>query len=54
MECLVNCERSCDEGSGESGSKYLQNCFNLERVAFELFLLTRKGEGGSRDSQGNP
>lgn len=42
------------EGSGESGSRYLQNCFNLERVAFELFLLTRKGEGGSRDSQGNP
>lgn len=54
MEWLVNCDQGCDEGSGESGSRYLQNCFNLERVIFDLILLTRKAEGGSRDSQGSP
>lgn len=54
MECLVYYKRGCDEGSGESSSRYLQSCFNLERVTFELFLLTRKGEWFSRDSQGNP
>lgn len=48
MEWLVNCDQGCDEGSGESGSRYLQNCFNLERVIFDLILLTRKAEGGSR------
>lgn len=36
MECLVNYEGGCDESSGESGSRYLQNCYNL--VAFEFFF----------------
>lgn len=39
MECLVNCERSCDEGSGESGSRYLQNCFDWRGLPLNCFFL---------------